>query len=460
MSRTRGWQMWRLRRLVTAAAAFALILPALALAPPALAATPSSAVPAEKSVPGHLLAADAGSLARERLSSQLAAKEPGSPPVKLQPHRSSWPSAGSATLKVGSAGATISGLPLKVTAVTGSGSSANVGQVTTGVASHAAAVQAGVQGVLLDLSPADGTVSADGKVRVQLSYAGFAGEYGGGWSSRLRLVELPECALTTPGLAACRAQTPVPTVNSGSAETLTATVAVSPAAPQPLVSDASAGDTGRARTLTTDAEIVASADTETVLAATSGPSSAEGSYAATPLTSSGSWAAQQGDFTYQYPITVPPSLGGGAPQVTLGYDAQSVDAETSAANTQGGWIGDGWSYAPGSIVSTYQPCSQDGISGSGDQCWGGYNAVLSLGGHSGTLVRDDATGTWHIQGDDGTRVQLETGADNGLWQGQYWVAHHRRDQVLLRAEPPPGHHLGRDGHRLGLGCSRLHPQSR
>lgn len=209
MSRTRGWQIRRLRRFVTAVAAFALILPALASAPPALAATPSSVVPAEKSVPGHQLAAAAGSLARERLSSELAAKEPGSAPVKGSAPQASWPSAGTAALKVGSAATSISGLPVTVTAAAGSGPSAGAGQLTTTVASHAAAVGAGVQGVLLDLSPADGTLSAGGKVRVQLSYAGFAGEYGGGWSSRLRLVELPECALTTPGLAACRVQTPV-----------------------------------------------------------------------------------------------------------------------------------------------------------------------------------------------------------------------------------------------------------
>src|SRR3984957_731505 len=292
MSRTRGWQMRRLRRLVTAVVAFALVLSALVSVPPALAATPSSAVPAEKSVPGHPLAADAGSLARERLSSALAAKEPGSAPVKGRTGKASWPSPGTAALTVGSPATTISGLPLTVTAAKGSGSAANVGQLTTTVASHAAAVQAGVQGVLLALSPSGGGLTAGGKVRVELSYAGFAGEYGGGWSSRLRLVELPECALTTPGLAACRVQKPLATVNNGSAETLTATVGVSPAAPQPLVSDAAAGDTGRAQTLTTDAEIVAGADTETVLAATSSPSGAEGSYAATPLTSSGSWAVQ------------------------------------------------------------------------------------------------------------------------------------------------------------------------
>ena len=419
MSRTRGWQMRRLGRLVTAVAAFALVLSALVSVPPALAATPSSAVPAEKSVPGHPLAADAGSLARERLSSALAAKEPGSVPVKGRTGKASWPSPGTAALTVGSPATTISGLPITVTAAKGSGSAANVGQLTTTVASHAAAMSVGVQGVLLALSPSGGALTTGGKVRVELSYAGFAGEYGGGWSSRLRLVELPECALTTPGLAACRVQISLATVNNGSAETLTATVGVSPAAPQPVVSDANAEGTGRAQTLTTDAEIVG--NTETVLAATSSPSGAQGSYAATPLTLAGSWTAQQGDFSYQYPVTVPPALGGDAPPVTFDYDAQSVDAETSAANTQGGWIGDGWNYSPGSIQSTYQPCSQDGISNSGDLCWGGYNAVLSLDGHSGVLVRDDATGSWHLQGDDGTRVQLETGADNGLWDGEYWV---------------------------------------
>lgn len=81
---------------------------------------------------------------------------------------------------------------------------------------------------------------------------------------------------------------------------------------------------------------------------------------------------------------------------------------------------------------SYQPCSKDGITTSGDECWAGANLTLSLGGHSGQLVPDDpscqanapaateqSNCTWRIKGDDGTKVQFLTGATNGTWNGSY-----------------------------------------
>ena len=189
-----------------------------------------------------------------------------------------------------------------------------------------------------------------------------------------------------------------------------------PANPAAAGSAAPGSRTGEAPLLTSPA--VSSA---VVLAATSAPSGDQGDYTATPLSAAGTWAAQDGDFTYSYPVSVPPALGGAAPDVSLGYDSQSIDAETSGKNTQSSWIGDGWDYSPGFIERSYQPCSQDGITNSGDECWGGYNATLSLNGHSDVLVKDDSTGAWHLQGDDGAKVQLLTGASNGLWSGEYWL---------------------------------------
>jgi hypothetical protein len=74
---------------------------------------------------------------------------------------------------------------------------------------------------LFTVSRADGAAAA-GPVRV--SYAGFAGAYGGGFGSRLTLVAMPACALTIPAVAACRAMRPVPTVNHFAARSLTAQV--------------------------------------------------------------------------------------------------------------------------------------------------------------------------------------------------------------------------------------------
>jgi RHS repeat-associated protein len=329
-------------------------------------------LPAAKSVIGHPLAPAHGRLA-VREAAGVAARE-------YTPTRPAWPAAGNGTLPV-----SVSEIATVRSEKTADANLAPAA-VRVAAASRGAALAAGVNGEVLSLqAPRAGSAS------VRLSYAGFATAYGGGWASRLRLVELPRCALTTPRVAACRRPVPLAGVNDTASDQLTATV--------PL----------------------AAAGADTVVAATAAPAGAGGNYTATSLKPSGTWATQDGDFTYSYPITVPPALGGAAPSVALSYDSQSIDGETSGTNTQASWIGDGWDYSPGFIETSYQPCSGAGIANSGDQCWAGYNATLSLDGHSSALVRDDATGAWHLQSDDGTSVQEMTGASNGLWDGQYWV---------------------------------------
>ena len=60
--------------------------------------------------------------------------------------------------------------------------------------------------------PARRVGPAAGRVRVGLDYASFAQAYGGNFGTRLQLVKLPACALTTPQVAACRRQTPLGSV--------------------------------------------------------------------------------------------------------------------------------------------------------------------------------------------------------------------------------------------------------
>ena len=45
--------------------------------------------------------------------------------------------------------------------------------------------------------------SSSGQVKVEVDYSAFRSAYGGDWASRLRLVRLPACALTTPDKAGC-----------------------------------------------------------------------------------------------------------------------------------------------------------------------------------------------------------------------------------------------------------------
>ncbi|MEV7415596.1 ricin-type beta-trefoil lectin domain protein [Streptomyces sp. NPDC089919] len=270
------------------------------------------------------------------------------------------------------------------------------------VAPHAAAGRAGVNGMLLALRPQGATAGAG--VRLVVDYAAIQQAFGGGYGSRLSLVTLPECALTTPELASCRTKTPLKTENRVGAAQLSASVAM------------------------------ATAETTTV-GVTSDTGGSQGDFGATSLSASGTWQASgTGSYTYSYPIDVPAALGGSAPSVGLNYDSQAVDGETSARNSQGSWIGDGWSYAPGFVERSYRACTTflDGngdkiLKGSGDKCWSGANAIVSFGSHNGVLIPDtkdpgvpNLLRQWKLRGDDGTVVQELSGAVNGLQDGTYF----------------------------------------
>ncbi|WP_148283070.1 MULTISPECIES: DddA-like double-stranded DNA deaminase toxin [Kitasatospora] len=244
------------------------------------------------------------------------------------------------------------------------------------------------------------------------------------WADRARLVALPACALETPDRPECQQQTPVQSSVDLRSGLLTAEV-ILPAATEgtapPTKSSLGSGTASGVvqAGLTTAAPAKAA---PTVLAATAGASGSGGSFSATSLSPSAAWGAGSnvGNFTYSYPIQTPPSLGGTAPSVGLGYDSSAVDGKTSAQNSQSSWLGEGWGYEAGFIERGYKSCNTAGIANSSDMCWGGQNATLSLAGHSGTLVRDDTTGVWHLQSDDGTKIEQLTGAPNGLQNGEHW----------------------------------------
>lgn len=86
-------------------------------------------------------------------------------------------------------------------------SSAAVSRVRVSMASHATADALGVPGVVFSIARSDGSLAA-GRVHVSVGYSSFAEAAGGDYASRLHLVKLPACALTTPQLARCRKQTP------------------------------------------------------------------------------------------------------------------------------------------------------------------------------------------------------------------------------------------------------------
>ncbi|MEV4136545.1 RHS repeat-associated core domain-containing protein [Dactylosporangium sp. NPDC049742] len=244
--------------------------------------------------------------------------------------------------------------------------------------------------VVLRLSRVDGAAAAGGSVRVSLDYSGFRDAYGGDWSSRLQLVRLPECGLSTPGAAACQA-TPLSTVNDAGSRSVSAMV------------PASGG-------------VVA-------LAASTQSSNGGGDFGATTLSATSSWAGggSGGDFTYSYPIQAPPPIAGPAPAVALSYSSGSMDGLTAATNNQPSWAGEGFDYAPGMINRSYVGCADDGKTGIGDYCWATDNASLSMPGHAGELLQVSTNpDVWKLRADDGTKVERLTGATNGALNGEHW----------------------------------------
>ncbi|WP_447005926.1 RHS repeat-associated core domain-containing protein [Saccharothrix isguenensis] len=249
--------------------------------------------------------------------------------------------------------------------------------------------------VVFSLSDAGG--AREKPLEVTFDYASLTGA-GGDLGSRLKLVSLPACALSTPEKSECQVATPVEDARN---------------------------DTGSkvlsGRTTMSSSEPV-------VLAAAASTGSALGTYSATSLAPAGSWSAggSSGDFTYGYPMRVPPAIGGAAPSVSLGYSAQSLDGRTSATNNQASWAGDGWDISPGGFIERqYKPCGLDlggsnGQTKTGDQCWATDNATISLAGVSGKLINIPGTNTYRAQNDDGARVERLTGAVNGDNDGEHW----------------------------------------
>jgi RHS repeat-associated protein len=429
---------WRARHAgIATAVAFGLLVPMLAGSVPAVASAPGGRVrydppifrgPLWKprkvqvtpSAPGRPLSG------RPRPAQPLPTEPGAIPAVPWHAHRQArWPAgAGTARLtqdvavrKGRLAGAVIrrlagpqpaGALPVTVSAR----ASAGPADVAVDIALRRSAAAAGVSGLLMHVAAA-----SPGTVSVTLDYAGFADDFGGSWGSRLKLVELPACAAWDPSAAACRTQIPVPTSNNG-AWKVSASVRLGSLQPPGLP-----GPSGRLAAALAPAT---GSGLSVELATISVPGGEAGNYAATSLNPEGSWVQQDGGFDYSYPITVPPPLGGQPPQVSLDYSSQTIDGITSAQNPQGGQIGDGWTYSPGYIEQSFEPCSQDSAATTaeaGDECWDGWNATLSLAGHSGTLI-GSGPGTWHLQNDDGTQIQLDTNGVDGIagsYGDEYWV---------------------------------------
>ncbi len=314
-----------------------------------------------RSVPG-------GGVAVQAVAPDPAAAGALDPPAAVR-----WPDPATAELDPTAGGPVRAGV-----AVLQRASEAGTDRVRLQVLDQNAARAAGVDGVLLRV---DG-----GPAAIGVDYAGFRHAFGGGWSARLRLVRLPDCALSTPYLADCRQQQLVSSRNDVPATTVSG-------------------------------EVVPA-----VYAVTAAAAGSSGSYAATPLTAAANWrvSTQAGDFGWSYPFRVPPTAGGLEPELALQYSSGSIDGRTVVANNQPSWIGEGFDLSPGYVERQYKSCADDVTPKTGDLCWGTENATLVLGGRSTKLVKDSATGAWRPEEDGNERIEYLTGATNGDDNGEWW----------------------------------------
>jgi RHS repeat-associated protein len=292
-----------------------------------------------------------------------------------------------------------------------------VSRARVSLASRRTARALGVRGVVVSVARADGA-AVPGRVHISVSYRGFGQAYGGDFGSRLRLVELPGCALSSPEVAACRRQVPVGSLNDVRRSWVGADVTLPAAAS--TASTASGAPVGAVLT----SAMLTPASPGIVLAVVPAPSGSAGNFAAEPLSEANTaWVggASSGAYTWSYPITVPPVPGGLAPTVALSYDSLATSGLTSATNNEASWLGDGWNYSPGFIETDYSTCSQSaGEPDTGDLCPNGEQVSLSLNGVTTPLV--NGSGKWVAAADGGETIKQsgtswEVIEPNGV---QYW----------------------------------------
>ncbi|MFE9258007.1 hypothetical protein [Streptomyces sp. NPDC006879] len=256
------------------------------------------------------------------------------------------------------------------------------GSTTVEVLDQRKARAAGITGVLFTAR-----AQRPGRAEVSLSYGDFASAVGGSWSTRLGLVTLPACALTTPQKAECRKTSELDTTNDIDQQTLTGAATLSASSPTVFAAMATSGTSQKGA----------------------------GDFEATPLSASSNWEAggSSGAFTWSYPIMVPPVAAGPTPSVGLSYNSGSVDGRTANTNNQGSQVGEGFDVSATSYVERkYGTCEDDGHKDKSDLCWKYDNASLVLNGKASELVKDDTTGTWRLKNDDASQVLHLTGADS------------------------------------------------
>ncbi|MGI5289523.1 RHS repeat-associated core domain-containing protein [Nonomuraea polychroma] len=257
--------------------------------------------------------------------------------------------------------------------------------------------------------------------------------------------------------------------NNIKAGTLTAEVEVTPAQPgKPSVpSPAPTKTTKQSAAEAARAAQAAQLASGSLYLLASGLTGPDGNWGATDLKPSGTWQAgtSGGGFDYDLPLPEAPAPVGAGPDLSLQYDASSVDGQGQWTNNQSGVVGVGWDLSTGFIERRYRRCQVDnwfddntgeliwwaeegGIAGNA-LCWESPDEndgdsstndrtqselVLSADGRSAQIVKDRTTGTWKTVPDFGWKIEQLTGGTTGqpYWkvtsqEGQVWRFGYNRD---------------------------------
>ncbi|MFC5827206.1 RHS repeat-associated core domain-containing protein [Nonomuraea insulae] len=353
-----------------------------------------------------------------------------------------WPEPGSAAVDPPSnhRAVPVGDLPVKVASVKGA---PEVGKVNVETLPAETVARLGGVGIAARF-----TSDTPAKVRAEFSYEGFRDAHGGNFASRLQVLRLPTCALANPRSRDCvvRPQ-PVKAHNDVKAGTLTAEIDADPGTGKAaaLALPKSADGKGGA----SDARAAQAFAAGSVYVMAAGMTGPDGNFGATDLKPSGTWQAgtSGGGFSYDYPLPEAPSPVSTGPNLSLQYDASSVDGEGHWTNNQSGSVGVGWNLSAGFIERKYRRCTawneydpettdliwyadENGPYGSA-VCWESPDEmatdvtkdytqselVLNLAGRSASIVKDRTSGSWKTVPDLGWRIEQLTGGANGL---EYW----------------------------------------
>ena len=215
----------------------------------------------------------------------------------------------------------------------------------------------------------------------------------------------------------------------------TSTTAAGPTPTTPSPSTTAAGSA--ARTVAPAAVAQIGGGGVVLMVAGSPTGNGTGSWTATPLAASGKWQAgtNSGGFSWSYPVPAAPAVAGAAPSLSVNYSSQAIDGMNGETNSQGSWVGAGWSLDMGSIDRRYVACNdpRPGLGwGNPDQCWWAAgqtqnSLTISLNGRSSELVpatNPVVADRWVLRDDPGWLVDRKTGGKTGGTlddnDGEYW----------------------------------------